>query len=300
MEVIDYTQSDEEIAKQLKSLRSGFFILTKHPLTDHLISRIMSATRSLFALPYEAKEKISVTHNNLNRGYTPLGEEKLDPALKRGGTKEGYYISRDIHEGHPLARLPLHGPNVYPTEEQVPGFREVTAVYMEEVSKIGMRFVRIIGMVLEKSLEQYFELPMQFLRLLHYTPEESDADQGVMGCGEHTDFGMLTFLLTCGEPGLEVLVPTEGGGKEWTPVSVDSNALVVNFGDFLAILSEGRFPSTLHRVRTPSGAKDRYSIPFFFEGDPRARMVGNMTCLDYLLKRYTETSSYKPSQLSSN
>jgi isopenicillin N synthase-like dioxygenase len=49
------------------------------------------------------------------RGYTPMAEETLDPANQsEGDTKEGLYFGREVDQGDPEARLPLHGPNQWP------------------------------------------------------------------------------------------------------------------------------------------------------------------------------------------
>lgn len=50
-----------------------------------------------------------------NRGYTPFEEETLDVMRqKKGDTKEGYYIGREVSLDHPDASTPLCGPNVWP------------------------------------------------------------------------------------------------------------------------------------------------------------------------------------------
>ena len=53
-----------------------------------------------FALDAASKMKVCTTTNPHNRGWTPLGEETLDPARQTcGDTKEGYYIGRDDQSG---------------------------------------------------------------------------------------------------------------------------------------------------------------------------------------------------------
>jgi len=65
--------------------------------------------------------------------------------------------------------------------------------------------------------------------------------------------------------GLQVWNGNEGKG-EWVDVAPDRNKYVVNVGDMLQMWTRGRYKSGLHRV-VNRGGKDRYSVPFFFDGN---------------------------------
>jgi isopenicillin N synthase-like dioxygenase len=49
-----------------------------------------------------------------------------------------------------------------------------------------------------------FEIPTAVLRLLHYAGDIDASNDGNIGAGPHSDFGMLTLLATDGTPGLQV------------------------------------------------------------------------------------------------
>lgn len=100
------------------------------------------------------------------------------------------------------------------------------------------------------------------IRLLHYPPDTSN-DERQLGAGAHTDFGAITLLLQdeCG--GLQVW---NGNEKTWVDVQPNRNSYVVNVGDMLQMWTSGRYKSGLHRV-VNRGGKDRYSVPFFFDGN---------------------------------
>lgn len=84
------------------------------------------------------------------------------------------------------------------------------------------------------------------------------------GIGAHTDFGVITILLQDMVGGLEVWSRQHA---RWEPVQPEQGALVVNLGNLMMRWTNDRYVSNLHRVINKSG-RPRYSIPFFFNGNP--------------------------------
>lgn len=78
---------------------------------------------------------------------------------------------------------------------------------------------------------------------LNYYPTCPEPDRA-MGLAAHTDSTLFTILYQNNTSGLQVL--REGDG--WIMVPPLPGALVINVGDLLHILSNGLFPSILHRV----------------------------------------------------
>ncbi|KAK0649030.1 hypothetical protein B0T16DRAFT_409312 [Cercophora newfieldiana] len=76
--------------------------------------------------------------------------------------------------------------------------------------------------------------------------------------------------------GLEVFDRAEG---TWFPVEPVSGALVVNLGDLMARWTNDKYSSTLHRVVSPTGDKDRYSVVFFLMGEPDYEIECLPSCL---------------------
>lgn len=92
---------------------------------------------------------------------------------------------------------------------------------------------------------------------LNYYPACPDPDRA-MGLAAHTDSSLFTILYQNSVSGLQVL--REGTG--WVTVPPVSDALVVNVGDMLHILSNGLYPSVLHRA--VATRKNRLSIAYFY------------------------------------
>ena len=104
-------------------------------------------------------------------------------------------------------------------------------------------------------------------RLLHYPPLGEDAPDGAIRAAAHGDINTITLLLGAEEAGLELL-KADG---EWLPIGAEEGALVVNIGDMLDRLTNGRLKSTTHRVVNPAGdaaRRSRYSMPFFLHFRP--------------------------------
>ncbi|KAM3280537.1 hypothetical protein ACQJBY_047370 [Aegilops geniculata] len=83
-----------------------------------------------------------------------------------------------------------------------------------------------------------------------------------LGAGRHSDPSFTTVLLQDSVGGLQVLVE-EGASAAWVDVPVVPGALVVNVGDFLQLVSNGRFHNVLHRV-VAKDVRPRISVACFF------------------------------------
>jgi isopenicillin N synthase-like dioxygenase len=257
---------------------TGFFYLINHAVPSSLTASVLQQSQKLFALPLH--EKNALIDSILNRGYTRFEEEKLDPSSQlRGDTKEGYYIGREVIERNAEK---LRGPNVWPTTSTCPSwtdedcaeFRSVMEQYQVEAMRVCMKllsyFSLAVGLCDEDSFDekndtifnQFFKDPTTMIRLLHYSIEPSVPKDGIFACGAHSDYGMITLLLTDDNPGLQVKLI-----NEWIDVPPKQGAFVVNIGDMFERWTNGKFCSTIHRVIQPPNGKERYSVPFFFEPD---------------------------------
>mmetsp|Transcript_15232 Transcript_15232/g.23703 ORF Transcript_15232/g.23703 Transcript_15232/m.23703 type:complete len:326 (-) Transcript_15232:63-1040(-) len=250
----------------------GFFYLEGHGISNDILDDVVQACKRIFHLPLSSKQALS--DKLMSRGYTAFGEETLDPAKQiKGDTKEGFYFANDIPKSSPKYNpAKLSGPNVWPSPNLCPemtgsdcdAFRSSITTYYEKSSELGFRVVQMLALAIGLEDQHYFDDdftdPMAAMRPLHYAAEKSNPEKGVFACGAHSDYGMVTLLLTDENPGLQIL--TKQG--EWIDVPPKPGAFVVNLGDMLERWTNGLFRSTVHRVLT-SGQNDRYSIPFFYE-----------------------------------
>jgi isopenicillin N synthase-like dioxygenase len=113
------------------------------------------------------------------------------------------------HSEEPTAR-PLSGPNVFPSEELVLGFKDCMNQYFADMLQLGREVAALLaeGLRLHAgafNAHMFGASSMSALKLLKYPAEKSDVAKGILGTGAHSDYGLMTFLVTDATPGLEVL-----------------------------------------------------------------------------------------------
>lgn len=266
LKLIDLSKSEAEIIQTLSEacFDHGFFHLINHGIDLNLIKSLFKQIKLFFQLSSDEKAKIDVSKSRVFRGYTDFKNETLNPKVQtEPDTKEGYYAGKHVDEtSRDYGLDSFQGPNQYPSKELLPDFREILDKYYFEMSKLSQNFLKYIALVLKMTLEELqakFNNPVAILRLLHYNERKSNIEKGIFACGDHSDYGLITFLLTDGVPGLEVLID-----GQWSEVDDVEGSFVVNLGDMLERFSNGKVKSTKHRVINKLG-KERYSVPFFFE-----------------------------------
>lgn len=248
---------------------TGFFVITGHGIAPAMIDAVFAQSQRFFATDPETKAALSIRRAGNNRGYVALGEERLD-ASKPGDVKEAFNIGWDLPADHPdvIACKPFRGVNVWPGEQQLPGFRATMLAYFDACHRLGMRLHRALAHDLgaaENFFDDKLDQPLATLRLLHYPPRPDRFEPGQTGAGEHTDYGNLTLLATDDAGGLEVR--TRDG--QWVSPPSIPGALICNIGDCLMRWTNDVYVSTPHRVVNPVG-RERFSVAFFLDPNPDA------------------------------
>jgi isopenicillin N synthase-like dioxygenase len=259
--LLDSGRDPEHFANELgRSFENyGFAIIADHGIPEELIRRAEEKARAFFALPDEVKRKYHIAGGGGARGYTPFGIETAK-GRKAHDLKEFWHVGRDLPPGH---RFRGHMPdNVWP--EEVMSFRDTFTELYSTFDRTGLKILAAIARFLGVD-EDYFADTVRdgnsVMRLLHYPPIEGEPGSHVRA-GAHEDINTITLLLGAEEAGLELLT-REG---DWIPVAPRPGEMVVNIGDMLQRLTNGRLRSTSHRVVNPPPERrghSRYSMPFF-------------------------------------
>jgi isopenicillin N synthase-like dioxygenase len=247
----------------------GFVAIRNHFLTSSMQDKIYKSIINFFQLPDETKKKYEKSDLAGQRGYTGKGKEHAK-GRNTGDLKEFYHIGQELPAE--VLKKEDYPANVWPIE--IPDFKENTVQVYKALERTGHLMLNAIALYLELP-EDYFEDKVRngnsILRPIHYYAiENPDAvPSDAVRAAEHGDINLITLLMGASAEGLQVL---RRDGK-WIPITALPDQLVVNVGDMLERLTNGKLKSTIHRVVNPARAmmnKPRYSIPFFMH--PRSEM----------------------------
>jgi len=259
---------DARLARQFRDAygTTGFGYITGHGIDPALIDAVFEASHQFHALPLADKMRNAVDRNH--RGYIPINASTDVRSTLADVTKPNQSASFMMMREDAVADpdVYLSGPNQWP---DLPGFRETLNNYHDAMCRLGLRLMKIAlraAEVTDFSILSAFDPPTTWLRLLHYPPRPDSSPADLYGSAPHTDFGALTLLVQDDVGGLQVRTPA----GEWVNVPRLPGSFVVNVGDMLHRMSNGRLLSTPHRVINVSG-RERYSCPFFF--DPHVNTV---------------------------
>lgn len=265
----DNIEDRKILAKQLYKVchEVGFFYVKNHHIPEEHIKAAFDISKKFFKLPDEKKMEVytglypaeeysgfhpMLTYNRANQKYNDLYEAfnwhydpKWDPVKP-----EDSKASRAFQNHWPPA---------------MPEMEKVLMTYEMECLKLARKMIRLVALAFELP-EDYFdkavEAPASGMRIIRY-PVQKNGETEQNGIGPHTDFQTLTLLNVGEVSGLQVI----NKRGHWVAVPPIEGTLVVNVGDCLTRITNGKFVSTIHRVVNNLSGVTRYSIPFFLGFD---------------------------------
>ncbi|GAA2236574.1 MULTISPECIES: isopenicillin N synthase family dioxygenase [Kitasatospora] len=266
--VIDLSLADggaEDRALLHRNLREaatevGFFQLTGHGVTPAETAVLTDTMRAFFALPEADRLSVSNLNSPHFRGYTRTGDERT------GGSRDwrdqldiGAELPPHVPGPEEPAYWWLEGPNQWP--EALPELRTAALGWIDRLSGVAERLLHELLAAIGAEPDFYDHAfaghPHLRLKLVRYPGTAPDgAGQGV---GSHKDYGFITLLLQDEVGGLQV--EHDGSYLDVPPMP---GAFVVNLGELLEVATNGYLKATDHRVVSPPGARERFSVPFFY------------------------------------
>ncbi|MET9474992.1 isopenicillin N synthase family dioxygenase [Streptomyces sp. NPDC002917] len=257
---------------------SGFLVIVGHGVPERTIAEMYRATREFFALSAATKaELLAVPADPLMRGFGRQGslaasnaEAEVEQERALPDISETFTVNRlgepDADRALPADADPaLRTPNRWP---ELPGFAEAYRSYYAAMEVLAADIMRLFALALdlpEDWFEDKIEQHMTNLTANFYPQQPEPPAPGQLRKGMHSDWGSLTILYQDDGPGgLQVL----DKAGQWLDVPVIEGSFVVNIGDLMAIWTNNRWVSTVHRVVNPPrelAGKERYSVPFFHQ-----------------------------------
>ncbi len=279
---------------------TGFFYIKNHGIPPELLEKQLEISKKFFDLPIDEKLAIDFKNSSCMRGYEQMGIQTLDEGSPPD-LKEGFMSGKNLDDNHPYVQkgYPQHGQNQWP--EKAVDFRLQTEAYMQHTLQLGKHLAGLLALSLgldENYFEKGYEEAVIITRLLHYPPQSEKIINNQIGCGAHTDWGLLTILLQDEVGGLEV----RNSNDEWIRAPHIADTFIVNLGDLVQFMTNGLYRSTMHRVFNSKAGVSRYSVPTFFDldyeykikklenlGDQFKSESNEMTVGEYLAYMYQKT-----------
>ncbi|XP_020090245.1 protein DMR6-LIKE OXYGENASE 2-like [Ananas comosus] len=219
----------------------GFFMVVNHGVCEGLTEAMKQTFAEFFDLTAEEKGE-----------YEDDGVRVMSPI--RVGTSFNTAVDK-VRYWRDYLKIIVHP--VFHSPAKPPTFRDISQEYTTRMRALGTEILKGIweslgldgaGMTLALNLNSCFQILVANL----YPP--CPQPELAMGLPPHSDYGLLTVLCQNGVDGLQV----KHEGK-WIPVKPRPNSFLVNIGDQMEIVSNGRYKSVLHRA-VLSGKSTRMSI----------------------------------------
>lgn len=215
----------------------GFFYLVNHGVADVVFDSVFKGVSEFFN-PIEIENR---------KQY-----EQKDPTDKiRWGLRSSLGENREYLKviAHPEYHCPAK-----PT-----GFSEAMEEYYKRLRVIENGLGKAVSKAMgfgECYIEKAFKLNSGFdVSSMNLYPPNFKS-KGSIGVSEHTDPGFFISLIQDLNSGLQIL----SHQGDWINVNMPRNAIFINLGEHLEILTNGKYKSHVHRVNVDNNKVKRISV----------------------------------------
>ncbi|KAI3860043.1 hypothetical protein MKX03_003118 [Papaver bracteatum] len=229
------TDQRSEIIQDLRTacLHWGFFMVTNHGVPEGLKEELIKSCMNFFDLSPEEKSVYEV-------------ENAVDPCILDPiicGTNFSP-ASESISFWRDYLRVLVHP--VFHSPSKPEGLSEVLSEYSKRSRDITKELLKAImeGLELEEDdIEKSLELKSGVQKFSANLYPPCPQPELAIGLPPHADHGLLTLLMQNDVGGLEI----KNKGK-WVAVNAIPNSIMVNIGDHMEVLSNGKYKSVVHRA----------------------------------------------------
>ncbi|GMH08526.1 hypothetical protein Nepgr_010366 [Nepenthes gracilis] len=238
----------EEIVSQILGTSSewGFFQVVNHGIPAGLLDGVMEGTRLFHEGDGETKKELYSRDTRKQVNFC----SNYDLYKSRAANWRDTLTVNNLFDGH-------LDPNDIPSI-----CRDVALEYTRHMKKLGDMLLELLSLALGLN-PNYLKLKTECTRgwslVCHYYPA-CPGPELTLGASSHSDPSFFTLLLQDQIGGLQVLYQ-----NQWVNVQPVPGALVVNIGDILQMISNGKLRSVDHRVLA-NCIGPRISVALFFTG----------------------------------
>lgn len=253
--------ADLQLAADIRLIQEtlGFYAIVNYGFDPAIIARTFEQNYKLFALPEEAR--LPFRYQDHMQGYWPMRpivavRPGYEGEAEKGSMLGGWAFLRERAPDDPkvLAGMRHRAMNKWPDPELLPDYRPVVEQYLAEMVSLGLKLVEVYALSLDLPRDYFAN---HFDELEWYSRTNFMKKTADTAITPHSDHSFLTLLPVSPVQGLQVRTPT----GSWIDAPKTQGTLVVNTGEWLNQLTNGRYIATPHRVTAPKA--DRISIPVF-------------------------------------
>lgn len=267
---IYYTDRARFVSELAAALKKGGFIAIRNSGIDiETLDTGYKAYEAFSRLSTEEKMKVSDPKNNGQRGFVvgerAKGEEQADV------TKEFFGVGRDWPEETKEGKYQ----NIWPNPDIIDLQTPLTNVF-HALEKLSDPVLRSMALMVGKDEEYFIRMVKKgdcLMRALRYLP---NVPKGTIVAGAHTDICYGTFLPRATTAGLQI----EVSPGVYEDVVVPENCVIFNLGDMFQNITNGEYPSVVHRVVAKEDNTERFSMVFFVHPGPEDRLDPLPVCIE--------------------
>ncbi|KAL3532272.1 hypothetical protein ACH5RR_005793 [Cinchona calisaya] len=248
-------EGNEELNKLRIALAIyGCFQAVNHGLENSIFDELYDVTKMFFSLPLEEKQKY---YSSRPAGdFESFGNDQLLVGNQKFDGNDRLYLSLYPEDERRLKSWP----------ENPKEFRKILLEYRAKLKKLNELILKAMAksLNLEENcfLKKYGESPTVLSRFDSYSP--CPGPEITLAAKSHSDASALTFFIQDKEvESLQILL-----SDQWFKFPIiDPQAILVNIGDQVEIMTNGIFKSPIHRFVPTSKTERITTISTFFTPD---------------------------------